>query len=258
MMSNPVTRKCALMVLTAALLVTGAGCDSDSADTAPTTSSKPAPDPYALTKYSIIWSDSAGLDLMSPEGTYVRASVESLDVGTSNRNRDAAVPDFWKSVTGPAKEFAESLFNFGPDGPWVGIMRYQILQAADHGDSFEVTVCTFVAQRGTPTQARGNPDGTYQFRNQGNPWYLTVRRDGDTAPPSHQSGPDTFATRPVLGTWKTTDWHGLPRGQSNPCRDNEPMPGVEPGTWPVVAPGNFYVTTDIPTAPSYPGWSDAL
>lgn len=255
-MSKPVDRISAL-ILAAALMAAIAGCDKNPADTAPTTSSKPEADPYARTKYSIIWSDPAGLDLMSPEGTYTRASVESLEVSAINGNRDLAIPGFWESLIGPAKDYAESYARLGPDYPRVGITRYAILQAADRGDSFEVTVCTFVAQRGTPTQDEGRPNGTYKYRNQGNPWYLTVRRDGDTPPPSHQTGPDTFTTRPVFGTWKTTDWHGLPPGQTNPCHDNGPWSGEPP--WPALPPnGKTHVTTDIPSAPSYPGWSDGL
>ncbi|WP_301123503.1 hypothetical protein [Mycolicibacterium fortuitum] len=255
-MSTPLARMSAL-VLTAALMVAAAGCGGNSGDTDTTTTAVSKPDPYALTKYSIIWSDTAGLDLMSPEGTYVRASVESLDVSTSNGDRGVAVPGFWESVTGPAKEFADSSPTYGPDGPWVGIMRYQILQAADHGNSFEVIVCTFVAQRGTPTQDKGHPDGTYEYRNKSYPLFLTVQRQGHTPPPSQQSGPDTFVTRPVFGTWKTVDWHTDRLGEANTCQDNGPWPGEPP--WPALTPnGNFYVTTDIPAAPSYPGWSDGL
>ncbi|WP_301124193.1 hypothetical protein [Mycolicibacterium fortuitum] len=245
------------LVFAAAVVVGGVGCHSQTSPAPPTTATKPPPDPYARTNYSIIWSDPAGLDLMSPEGTYVRASMESVNTSVSNGNRDAAIPGFWDSISGAAKEFADGFLVYGPDGPWVGIVRYQILEAADHGDRFEVTVCKFTAQLGQSAlwATNGHPDGKYEYRNQGNPWYLTVQRSGDTPPPPHQSGPDTFGTRPVFGSWKTVDWHGLPLGESNPCRDEGPWSGEPP--WPALPPdGESYVTTDIPSAPSYPGWSD--
>lgn len=108
---------------------------------------------------------------------------------------------------------------------------------------FDATVWTFVAQRGTPIPDKGRPTGKSEYRNKSYPLFLTVERQSD-APPLRQSGPNTFGTQDVFGNWKTVDWHVDRLGAANPltCHSD----------------GKACVTTDILSAPSYPGGSDEV
>ncbi len=213
------------------------------------------PDPYAHTKYAIVWSDPAGLDLMSPEGTYVRATVESGRVSADNGDPAVAMPGFWGSLNTVARgPLGTTWTDDEADDLRVGIVRYAIVDVIEDGETLHVTVCEYDDQLGTRMQSN-NPDldGRYQYwRGSGGVvQQLTINRAGATAPPSRQSGPQTFGTTPVFGTWKTTDWDTTRTVfDPNPCRGRS-LPEI-------VADQHWYYTTEIPTAPSFPGWPVAL
>jgi hypothetical protein len=209
-----------------------------------------------------VWSDSAGLDLLSAEGTYVRASVESLSLAAGNGDRDAAYPGFWRSLAEPATTYAEGYFGLGPDDPLFGISRYEVVDVTRDAHRTTVGVCSYERQLGVenldPQTVR--PDGRYRFDRQGSYyWTLAVERTGPQPPPAEQRGRDAHPQSVVFGTWRTTAWHRPQDDGSNPCR-GRPTPGVESGAWPALMPGSApHVADAAPSAPSYPGWSnDAL
>lgn len=209
---------------------------------------------FARTQYTIVWSDPAGLDLMSPEGTYVRASIESLDVSAVNGNANAAAPGFWDTLTGTAKAEAEHFFRMGPAQPEYGIKRYEVLRKVDDRDSTTVTVCSYNQQVGHQAAA----GDTYEFGGTG-PFssVITFEKNGGTSPPAHQSGAETFAATPVFGSWRTTSWETGFFPDGDPCA-GRPLPGVTRGAWPQTRGTGPHVSDQLPRQPSNPGWRGAV
>jgi hypothetical protein len=226
--------------------------------TPPGATSATVPDPQSRSRFSVVWSDPAGLDLMSAAGTYVRASVESLSLAAVNGDRDAAYPGFWPSLAAPARVYADGYFDLGPDDVLFGINRFEVVHVAEDGRRLTVGVCSYERQLAVENYDPGTtrPDGRYRFDRQGSYyWALTVDRTGPSAPPAGQRGRDVHPRAVMFGTWRTVDWT-RPTDGTNPCR-GRPTPGVEPGTWPALMPGSApYVADAAPSAPSYPGWSN--
>ncbi|HEY9265584.1 MAG TPA: hypothetical protein VIQ11_13365 [Mycobacterium sp.] len=217
------------------------------------------PDPRASSHFSIVWSDAAGLDLLSAEGTYVRASVESLSLAAGNGDRAAAYPGFWPSLADPARDYVDHFFDMGPDDALFGIQRFEVVDVAGDQRRMTVGVCSFERQLGVQSrhQQTAEPDGRYRFDRQGSYyWALTVDKTGDIRPPADQRGRDTYPQAAVFGSWRTVEWSRPDAGATNPCRDR-PTPGVDPGAWPALMPGSApYIADAPPSAPSYPGWSN--
>ncbi|MCZ8380202.1 hypothetical protein O6P37_15125 [Mycobacterium sp. CPCC 205372] len=242
----------------AAAAVVVSGCQSPQQKDSPTA----PPDLRGRTHFSIVWSDPAGLDLMSAEGTYVRASVESLSLAAVNGDRDAAYPGFWRSLAEPAAKYAEGYYGLGPDDSLFGISRFEVVDVARDAHRSTVGVCSYERQLGVenldPQTVR--PDGRYRFDRQGSYyWTLVVARTGPVAPPAGQRGRDAHPRAVMFGTWRTAEWRRPHHDGANPCRGRL-TPGVGPDSWPALMPGSEpYVADAAPTAPSYPGWSnDAL
>jgi hypothetical protein len=235
-----------------ALCATGCG-DSAEPTQATTVTSSAAPDPaqsYERTQYTTVWSDTSGLDLTSPAGTYVRASVESLSVSAANGRRDAAAGGFWDTLTGPARADSDRFFALGPADPEFGVRRYEILDAVENGPTMTVTVCSYDDQIGYRVD---DPAGDYRFRGIASGQRLTVDRTGGVAPPAPQQGPRNFPTGAVFGSWRTTAWTTTLLPTEDPCQGRR-APGLAPD-WPTLGGGEF-ITDAVPAAPSSPGWPD--
>jgi hypothetical protein len=186
---------------------------------------------------------------MSPEGTYVRASIESLDVSAVNGNADAASPGFWASLTGAAKEKAEDFFTMGPAQPEYGIKRYEVLSTVGDGRSSTVTVCSYNQQVGH----KGIDTSTYEFGGTGPFSSVITFEKAGAAPPANQSGPETLALRPVFGSWRTVGWEMGYFPEGDPCAGRR-LPGVALGAWPRTRGTSRYTTSELPHEPSRPGW----
>ncbi|WP_319446545.1 MULTISPECIES: hypothetical protein [unclassified Mycobacterium] len=204
---------------------------------------------FDRSQYTIVWSDPAGLGLMSPEATFVRGSIESLDASAVNGRADAAAPGFWDSLTGTAKARARAFFEMGPTRTEFGVKRYEILDHADHGSSVTVTVCAYDQQVGHQLAT-----DSYEFGS-GGPYgtVITFDRAGATAPPGHLAGPETFTEEPVFGSWRTTGWQTGYFAAGDPCA-GRPLPDVAPGSWHRTRGAGPYVTDQPPHARSSPGW----
>jgi hypothetical protein len=244
--------------LTAVSLVLVGGCSQAGSAEAPVAetgeagseSADGATDHFARTRYATVWSAPPAFDLMSPEGTYVRASVESLDVSAVNGRRDAAVPGFWETLRGPAAADADEFFALGPTLPEYGVKRYEVLEHREDGPAVTVTVCAHGQQVGHRN------GGGYEFGVTGaRAQVLSFERSGDTAPVSAQRGRQPRADHPaVFGTWHTTGWQRGHFPGGDPCV-GRPLPGVE--SWPQPA-GGPVVLDRPPTAPESPGWPNGV
>jgi hypothetical protein len=243
-MSRCAAPNCGVFLVVTTILASACG---ESPTEPPSASNKD--ERFARTNYSIVWSDPAGLDLMSAEGTYVRASIESLDISAVNGIADTAPPGFWDSLTGAAKAEAEDFFNMGPAQPEYGVKRYEVLNAVDDGRSTTVTVCSYNQQVGH----QGIDQGTYEFGGTG-PFssVITFEKVG-ASPTANQKGPETFPLSRVFGGWRTTGWAIGYFPEGDPCAGRE-LPGVSPGSWPRTRGTGSYTTTQLPREASRPGW----
>jgi len=234
------THRWALLVVVA---VTCAACEKESQNAG-------GNDVFARTQYTIVWSDPAGLDLMSAEGTYLRASIESLDASAVNGNADTAAPGFWNTLTEPAKAEVERFFRMGPAQPEFGIKRYEVLRKVDDHQSTTVTVCSYNQQ----IAHQGTDKATYEFGGTG-PFgsVVTFEKEGRTSPPADQSGPEMFARTPVFGSWQTTGWEVGFFPDGDPCAGRS-LPGVTRNAWPQTRGSGPYVSDQVPRQRTSPGW----
>ncbi|WP_100480018.1 hypothetical protein [Mycobacteroides abscessus] len=236
----------------AALLTLGlAGC---------TEPDKPAPPPPAdKHQYSTRWIPNPSLDLMSPEGTFVRAIIESYwSVRLSDKHGRAVLAD--KGY--PGLEHAENhvfgrgdLGDFGgnPGGPiLVGTEYNEVVDFRRDGDRYTATVCTYdslIAQgRDGAYVSRGaTPIGTAQEYTFGPDPTLTSEQQH--TPPAQQRGPARRPTDNVFGTWLLLEELRPSDDQIRAC--NKLAPGT-PTDWP-----DPYMRSDPPpTLSPDPGWPE--
>lgn len=209
------------------------------------------------------WIDNPSIDLMSPEGTFVRATVESLLRASYGRGRgteaieDGGYPGFTRAFHN-----ADDPNIFGGVGDhqatYVGTEYYEVIVLRHEPDGrYTAGYCYFASMT-----ALKQPDGRYfsngtsLVSNYGAGW-LTFGPDPDLpaerqrAPKAHQQGPARVPSDNVFGTWILTsvdDFKTL--GHLPQCR--RLAPGT-PTDWP---PGEYVRSTPPPTLPPNPGWPE--
>lgn len=237
--------------LTALLVFTVLGGCRKAAEPAP-------PPPEDKHQYSYRWIPSPNLDLMSAEGTFVRAITESEDSARlSNQNGRAALAD--KGY--PGIEHAENnVFGKGdlgylggdPSQPVVvGTAYYEVVDFSRNGNRYTATVCDYSGQT-----AQKEHDGKYGSRGSTPTGSASVYVFGPDpalpspdqhAPPARQRGPAKRPTDNVFGTWLLFEEPHPSDDQVRACK--KLAPGTPPD-WP-----DIYKRADPPaTLPPDPGW----
>ncbi len=238
--------------------------------TACTSAPQPQPTPAPTTtsaqrtvddvnQFSTVWVDNAIVDLMAPEGTFVRAMTESLARVTVGNGtglaafEDAGYPGFvhafnnaddpkvWGGIGDRSKE-------------WVGTSIKEVVSSRRNGDQFAIAVCAYSFL----VAARTN-DGRY--KGSGNPKNFIAERftfgpdpglpaDRQRSPTSNQRGPAPKPTDNVFGTWILTKFE-FGDALLSECGKTA-LPGVPPD-WPT----DRYDRVDPPpTLPPSPGWPE--
>lgn len=238
------------VLVIAALMVALTACDNPE---------PPAPPPPPQIQYGIRWIPNPAVDLMSPEGTFIRATVESWTGAQASYKRgldalrDGGYPGFehvYHAVYGSQhgndpKGFGDPGF----DGRWeVGTMYYEIAGYRRDGERMTADVCRYdnlVATR--------QPDGTTYVSNGsslGSGSSYTFGPDPSVAeqhaPPSRQRGAAIKPTDNVFGSWVLLDYTNPP-DKGAACR--KLAPGTPPD-W----PNPFTRADPPPTLPPDPGW----
>ncbi|WP_228096787.1 hypothetical protein, partial [Mycolicibacterium smegmatis] len=201
------------------------------------------------------------LDLMSPEGTFVRAAMKSLDrlgVGAGSGEdaiADAGYPGFLHAFNA-VRDPEEWGGNRGPINDQVGTRYWEVVELRREGDFFRTGVCSYGSAIAVKTQDGYRSSGSKPI---GSATWITfgpdpaLAKDKQAVPPSNQRGPERAPVLDVFGSWVITDLNVLDAAKDLP----QCMSTLAPGT-PSDAPKDYVVQTEPPpTLPPSPGWPDA-
>lgn len=247
--------------VSAILLLLGAvgGCsDRQSAQPASGPTSSPAGVDQIL-QYSNRWIDNPAVDLMSPEGTFIRAAMESLNrVRYGNGSsmdviRDAGYPGFvhaFNNVKNPDSVAG----NERSDQKQFGTLYWEVVELRRVGNQFAAGVCSYGSM--TATQVYDGYRSSGRLLPAGASTWITFgpdrgQSDHDSIAPSpNQRGPLNEPKTSVFGSWVLSEIKVLGTNIDLPQCLNTLAPGT-----PADAPEAYYVTATPPNAlPPSPGW----
>lgn len=230
----------------AVLLV--AGCTPDQT---------PAPAPEEPDQAAIRWIPNPSVDLMSPEGTFIRAATESWNrLGSAHDTGLAAVKE--RGYPGFTRAFNNSFDLIDSIGGYwdqitVGTVYFEVLRLRRDGDRFIADVCDYRSQTATKQKdgkyySRGSlPDGsarTYTFGP--NP---SLAANQQRSPLNHQKGSAQAPSDDVFGTWVLFPSGATEEPAASQCHK------LAPGT-PMGLPDPYKRSDPPPTLPPDPGWPE--
>lgn len=218
-----------------------------------TTSTSSRPTSADLDQTTIRWIDNPAIDLMSPEGTFLRAAAESFRViGSSPQlgyaGLDEGYPGFRQAFNGsfPAKHIV------GNGDTWVGTRFLEVQDVHRDGDQFTVHYCDY-----SSLIASKESDGQYSSAGSDPAWGAWTMIFGpdpkitaaqQISPKINQRGPARKPSDNVFGTWVMF--------KQDIAVEYPQCSKLAPGTptnWP-----NPYIRNDPPpTLPPDPGWPEA-
>lgn len=202
------------------------------------------------------WIENPAVDLMSPDGTFIRAVMEAQRAAdlTLVRKRDAldnvGFPGFARAFNNP--ERADNYFSL-PNKGWsyAGTDYYEVVKFSRDGETRTAGVCNYKSM--TASKPPGNDlYETVATDKYGFGSVITYSPNPDLpiekqhTPPAMQRGPANRPTDDVFGTWVITDITPLIAGRL-PC--GKPAPGTPPDR-----PDPFVSPEPPPSLPPQPGW----
>lgn len=221
------------------------------------TQQEPSPKPEDKSRSTIRWIPNGAADLMSPEGTFVRAAMESWDAAATTKGkpidalRVGGYPGFehaFNNAWKPEEVFGTNPFNNDPE---VGTDYREIVELRREVPStFTAGVCHYSSQT-----AASSPDGTYRSGGSsdvGTAQWITFGPDPrlstaeQHSPPSNQKGSAKRPTDNVFGTWVITH-------VDIAATDLPQCKKLAPGT-PENLPSPYIRNDPPPTLPPDPGW----
>ncbi|WP_078321310.1 hypothetical protein [Mycobacteroides chelonae] len=242
--------------LAAAVLLL-AGCSPDR--------TQAPPKPENPDRTNVRWILNPAIDLMSPEGTFIRAAAESWkQVWTSRKFGPEAI----KEYTYPGFEhafnnsFGTTVGGVNVTHLIVGTRYFEVINFQREGDHFIADVCEYGSQVASETgDGKYTSGGPKKYSASGNSFVFgpdpSLSPEQQHAPPARQRGPANRPTDNVFGTWVLTE-SGVRQSMDKAAmhefltRCDRPAPGT-PGNLP-----NPYLRPEPPpTLPPDPGWPDA-
>lgn len=240
-----VMSRCATAVVVAALACASSGCASG---TSPKSGNAEQASARAGSGYTYRWLPNPAVDLMSPEGTFIRAVIESQDLAQwSDKKYLDAYQDGYPGYSHIAKmPLAAVLGGFFPEGRKIaGTGFYEVIGLERTPTGYTAKLCHYISR------ASGQDEGGKYYDPSGalgQSFTLTFGPDPYVAPApqqaplANQKGPARRPTQDVFGTWIVTD-----------------MAAVE-GSFPVclkLAPGTpAQQSLPAPALPPDPGWPE--
>lgn len=185
---------------------------------------------------TFVWVGSPAVDLMSSEGTFIRAVVESWVLAFSQPGRGieavraAGYPGFehaFNNIWDP-KDWAG---NGNVGTPEVGTDYFQVIEMSLAHGIYSAIICNYSSMKATEIGGGFKSPGV----NVGQVMSLSfgpddaVPSDTQRRPPTDQKGPAERPHNDVFGTWITTQFGGLSSGEP---RCQRPAPGTPAGSTP--------------------------
>lgn len=205
------------------------------------------------------WIPNPAADLMSPEGTFIRAASESWWLaghaqGTGiDAIRSGGYPGFEHALNFPSIPWKPEQIGGATrfSNPAVGTDYREIVSLTRDGERFRAGLCHYTSQ-----VADHLPDNTYRnggHTDTGTGVWLTFGPDPKLAPqeqhspPPMQKGQAKKPTDNVFGTWVIFDYDPLTADSLPQCKK------LAPGT-PDNLPSPYIRNEPPPTLPPDPGW----
>ncbi|MGE2717593.1 hypothetical protein ACQI4L_26330 [Mycolicibacterium litorale] len=214
-----------------------------------------------ILQYTNRWIDNPVIDLMSPEGTFVRAAVESLDrvrFGAGQGIKaieDAGYPGFTRAFNG-VDDLDDVAGNARKDQAIVGTLYWEVVRFSVDQGVYTAGVCSYGSMAATKVWNGYKSSGR---RSSGSARVIsfrpdpTIPPDQQRAPKSHQRGPAGSPVNDVFGTWVLSENKVLGANVELPQCEEKLAPGTPPD-----APEDYYVSTEPPpTLSPIPGWPEA-
>ncbi|GLE59675.1 hypothetical protein [Mycobacteroides chelonae] len=214
---------------------------------------------------TVRWIPNPAVDLMSPEGTFIRAAAESwYQVWNSRREGVEAIREYtypgFEHAFNNSRESAVGGVNI--TRPIIGTEYFEVVNFHREGDHFIVDVCRYGSQTASQTDdGKYSSDGAGNYVHGGDSFTFgpdpTLRPAQQHAPPARQKGSANRPTDNVFGTWVLTEI-GIRKSMDTAARNdfaarcNRPAPGT-----PDNLPNPYVRAEPPPTLPPEPGWPDA-
>ncbi len=256
---------CAAILSVLAAIPAGCGWDSGNRGGGASSQLEPmetAPFPHAEQENSLSfrWSDASTLDLMSSDGTFLRAVIESCRHATSGAP-DAVYPGFGEAMAGAVTPPPD------PDGPpLLGTSYVKVVRGQEVADGVvEAWYCEYTNHLGYKVIDPKSDDAAYVIGNGGttrSAWRVEYSRSpGDDGllvlPPSNQKGDQGAPSSNVFGSWKVlsinTESFAPGTFLANDCIGQAPD---TPWNWPLTDEPQ-YGPEAAAALPPYPGWPEA-
>ncbi len=217
---------------------------------------QPASTPENKDHSTTRWIPNRAVDLMSPEGTFIRAATESFSAAQTTTG-DPTTALHAGGYPGYEHAFNNSwkpaeVFGANPSrNVIVGTSYREVVSLAKDGDHFKAGICSYDSQL-----ADQLPNGHYRTTQMlGSGRWLTFGPDPKLSPQeqyspmTNQKGPASRPTDNVFGTWIVFKDTVLTADTLPQC--NSPAPGTSKD----FRPGEH--SDPPPTLPPDPGWPDA-
>lgn len=218
-----------------------------------------------LYQVTMRWIPNPSVDLMSPEGTFIRAAAESwnrlFSTGKDGLEavRERGYPGFERALNNSTD------LRFGGIAlkrPVVGTEYFEVVNFQRHDNQFFADVCQYGSQVASQIDdGKYSSGGSGNYVHNGNSFVFgpdpTLQPQAQHAPPSRQRGPESRPIDNVFGTWVLTE-AGVRKSMDNAAshafltKCSRPAPGT-----PDNLPDPYVRADPPPILPPDPGWPDA-
>lgn len=241
---------CSLVVVLA-VVVAGCGVPQNSATDSDVTSTSEPPvvaDIPPNLDISFRWVPANVLDLMSPEGTFVRAYTESFELAFQGQSAEWGYPGFVDASPKDIDAQVKAVVSNSSTRKVVNTVFYRPLRRVDSGATSRLILC----RSESLSIEQRFPSRDSEWRRIGKPWGYPVTieftRSANGNPPEKQQGASRAPSKSVFGNWHVTFYDRLGVGPENradivacdalPPNPDLPAVGVEKGTqpWPTLTP----------------------
>ncbi|GAC00097.1 hypothetical protein GONAM_12_00520 [Gordonia namibiensis NBRC 108229] len=201
---------------------------------------------------SFRWAPAESLDLMSAEGTFVRAYTESFELAFEGQSTEWGYPGFVDASPEGIDEQVTKVMSNSATRKVVNTVFYRPLRRVDNGATSRLILCRSESQ----SINQRSPSRDSVWKKIGEPWGYPVTieftRSEGGSPPAKQEGTRRAPSHSVFGDWRVIFYDRLGVGPENradivacdalPPNPDLPVVGVEEGSQP------------WPTLPPSPGW----